>query len=176
MAMFNSAFQIQDPNVFSPATGRFDAHFGNGYAHGIVIVPEDVCGACEVRDEIDQHYMYQALYRLGRLIDTNDPRGLARHLSFIRRARGEILVTNAGLGGFLYRLLRKPEVIHITVAEPDFDILELVEPSFSRYADKVTFVHANWLELAKHNHFDDVYMGGGADSPTRRNGVFFSAG
>ena len=159
MALFNSAFQIQNSNVFSPATGRFDAHFGNGYAHGIVIVPQEVCGACEVRNLFHQHYMYQALYHQGKLIDTNDPGKLTRHLPFIRRAKGEILITNAGLGGFLYRLLRKPEVIHITVAEPDFDVMELVEPAFSRYADKVTFVHANWLELAKHNQFDDVYMG-----------------
>ncbi|MBN2717829.1 MAG: hypothetical protein JXX14_18415 [Deltaproteobacteria bacterium] len=159
MSAFNTAIQIQDSNFYHPAAGRFDAHFGDGYAHGIVVVPEDVCGACEVRDVVDQYYMYQALYRNGALIDTNDPKALKRHMPFIRKAKGELLVTNAGLGGFLYRLLRKPDVRHITVAEPDFDIMELVEPSFSIHADKVTFVHASWIELAKYNRFDDVYFG-----------------
>ena len=165
MSVLNSAIQIHDSNLSVsavsavPATARFDAHFGDGYAHGIVVIPEDICGTCEVRDTVDRFYMYQSLYNRGTLIDTNDPKSLKKHLPFVRSASGEILVTNVGLGGFLYRLLRKPEVRHITVAEPDFDILELVEPSFGRFADKVTFVHATWENMAKYNDFDQIYLG-----------------
>ncbi|MBN2529004.1 MAG: hypothetical protein JXR76_21625 [Deltaproteobacteria bacterium] len=159
MSVNHSAISMPGSYAFKMGNHRFGAHFGDGYAHGIAVVPEDAYGACEVRDLCEGAYLYQGLYRNGQLIDINDPAQMGRHLPFIRKARGEVLVTNAGLGGFLYRLLRKPEVWHITVAEPDFDIIELVEPTFSKYADKVTFVHGDWDEIARYNIFDEIYLG-----------------
>ncbi|MBN2343484.1 MAG: hypothetical protein JXX29_04790 [Deltaproteobacteria bacterium] len=158
-------FNAQENNIigkeavpFIADAPRFGAHFGD-YAHGIVVIPEEVSGVCEVRDRYDRDYVYQALYRGGRQIDTNDPVTLRLHLPFIRRARGHVLVTNVGLGGFLYRLLRKPGVVHITVVEPDYDVLELVEPSFSKFADKVTFVHGSVEAVCAFETFDDIYLG-----------------
>lgn len=136
---------------------RQRACFGNGYAHGIVVIPEEVRGACEVRDQFDKEYVYQALYRGGIQIDSNDPQSLAPHLSFLRRAQGHLLVSNVGLGGFLYRLLRKPGVVHVTVAEPDFDVFDLVEPSFSKFADKLTFVHGPFESVSRSEQFDMTY-------------------
>lgn len=158
----NYSFNEYESRIVPPVMSVFPregAHFGNGFAHGIVIVPEGISGACEVRNCMGDNYIYQELYRSGKRMDTNDPRDLRGHIPFIREARGELLVTNAGLGGFLYRLVRNPRVFHVTVAEPDFDIIELVEPSFSCFADKVTFVHGPWQMLARCNRFDQIYVG-----------------
>ncbi len=160
----NYSFNEYDSHITPPFAmsilQREGAHLGNnGFAHGIVVVPEGVSGTCEVRNCMGDNYIYQELYRNGKLLDTNDPCNLRSHMPLVREAGGELLVANTGLGGFLYRLVRNPRVLHVTVAEPDFDVIELVEPSFSRFADKVTFVHCTWQQLARSNDFDLIYLG-----------------
>lgn len=157
---FNEYDSPNTPPFAMSILQRESAHLGNsGFAHGIVIVPEGISGSCEVRNCMGDNYIYQELYRNGKLLDANDPCNLRGHMPFIREAGGELLVANAGLGGFLYRLVRNPRVFHVTVAEPDFDVIELVEPSFSCFADKVTFVHGTWQQLARSNDFDQIYLG-----------------
>lgn len=142
-----------------PFYHQFVARCSSGYARGIVAIPEGSFGQCEIRDQFDKEYIYQALYLRGEKIDSNDPQLLGQHVPFIRAARGSIRVTNVGLGGFLYRLVRNPAVFHITVIEPNYDILELVEPAFSKHIDKVTFVHGNLVDIAASKQLCAIYPG-----------------
>lgn len=72
----------------------------------------------------------------GESVMCDDPVELSRHLEFVFRARGRVLVTGLGLGCVLRGVLANPAVDHVDVVERDADVLKLVAPHLGpgRYA------------------------------------------
>lgn len=75
------------------------------------------------------------LHTEGVSVMSDDPVELRRHLDFVLRARGRVLVTGLGLGCVLRGLLQNPRVDSIDVIERDSDVIALVRPhlDFDRY-------------------------------------------
>ena len=131
--------------------------FGGGYAHGIRPIPNRVFGQWEVRDCFDGGVTYQTLTFAGKRVDTNNPATLGHHKQFLMQAHGSLLVSGVGLGGFLYRLLRKPNVDYVTVVEPNLSLINLIEPAFADYMNKLTFVNCRPSDIVNAHVYDGVY-------------------
>jgi len=56
------------------------------------------------------------------------PKELKKHLEFIRRARGRVLVTGLGLGCVIRGLIANDKVDHIDVVERSRDVIKLCWP------------------------------------------------
>lgn len=90
---------------------------------------------------------YKRLIKCNSFNDTimsNTPDEIRDQMSFIRNAKGEVLVNGLGLGITLELLLEKPEVTHITVIEKSDDVMKLTAPYFSN--ERVTIIHADAFE------------------------------
>lgn len=61
---------------------------------------------------------------------SDTPDEIADHVPFIRRAKGNVLVSGLGLGVVAQALLRNPEVKRLDVVEINPDVARLVAPSF----------------------------------------------
>lgn len=98
---------------------------------------------------------YTSLIRLtecGRVqsaVMSDDPVELRRHLDFVLRARGRVLVTGLGLGCVVRGLQANPRVDHIDVVERDAEVISLVsdhtphERAALYLADALEFVEDN---------------------------------
>jgi spermidine synthase len=104
-----------------------------------------------------RHYIYQQLVKDGVVIDTNDPGELRKHRGFLMMAHGSVAVSGVGLGAFLYRLLKKENVWHVTVAEPDAALIRILRDAFSEYSERLTFVHCKPESLVNIHVYDCVY-------------------
>lgn len=75
---------------------------------------------------------YAKLTVEGRLMMTDTPMEQRTNLTFLRKARGNVLVAGLGIGMVLEPLLRKPEVDTVLVIEKFQDVIDLVTPSFKK--------------------------------------------
>lgn len=84
----------------------------------------------------------------GESVMSDDPPELRRHLEFVLRARGRVLITGLGLGCVLRGVLTRPEVTRVDVVERERDVLKLVLPHLPD--DPRLHVHhseaIDWLE------------------------------
>lgn len=78
---------------------------------------------------------------------------LQTHLNFVRRAKGDVLVTGLGLGCIVRGLLCKPDVTHITVIERDEHVLKLVLP-YMPNDQRLHVVHADAAKVIVQEPFD----------------------
>lgn len=87
---------------------------------------------------------YKRLMRGETVVMSNTQMEVRTHSYFIHRARGAVLINGLGLGMALGAILRKPDVLSVTVVEKDADVIALVGQTFSDDA-RVTIVHADAL-------------------------------
>jgi hypothetical protein len=142
---------------FAPS-GIGNSTFHSGYALGLRVMPSGVFGSIEVRDCFGSEYLYQELLVNGVLTDVNDLVHLSDHRQFIMQAHGSLLVGGTGLGGFLYRILRKPNVDFVTVAEPNIDLMNLLSNGFSDYSSKLSFVNCCQSDIVNTHVYDMIYF------------------
>ncbi len=85
----------------------------------------------------------------GEVVMEDTPFELSKHLNFILRASGRILVTGLGLGCVVRGLLSNPAVEHVTCIEKSKDVLKLVQPFMP--TERLTIIQADALEWTKNN-------------------------
>jgi hypothetical protein len=109
-----------------------------------VDVPESIIG--RLRERHFEPGRYTQLLRGNGLVMSDTPAERWDHVSFVRAATGDVLISGLGLGMCLGAVLRKPDVKSVTVIEIDTDVIALVAPA---YRDpRVTIIHADaryWL-------------------------------
>lgn len=103
--------------------------------------------------------LYTHLFRLttatmnknppGESVMEDTPTELHRHLEFMLKARGQVLVTGLGLGCVARGLLANPNVEHVTIIENSPDVIKLVWPHMNY--ERMTLVEADALEWTKTN-------------------------
>lgn len=74
--------------------------------------------------------IYKKLLRGGEIIMSNSPDEIADFMSFVYKAKGNILINGLGLGVLLKALLDKEEVENITVIERSIDVIKLVGKTY----------------------------------------------
>jgi len=85
----------------------------------------------------------------GEVVMEDTPFELSKHLNFVLRATGSVLVTGLGLGCVVRGLLANPAVEHVTCIEKSSDVLKLVKPHMP--VDRLTIIQADALEWTKDN-------------------------
>lgn len=83
--------------------------------------------------------------------------------SVVLKARGDVLVAGLGLGMVLIPILKKPEVLVVTVVEKNPDVIKLVERHVRRFvgknnSDKLTVVHDDIFSYRPTQKFDVIYF------------------
>ncbi len=135
--------------------------FGISYSDDILVIPEGTSGPFEVKDDIDidNNYIFQTLHHKGAVVSDNNPASLDRHRHFLRNAKGRILISGLGLGSSLYEIIKSPEVEHVTIVEKEKHIIELVQPAFDAYANKVKIIQGDIFKYRpkKKEAYDLVY-------------------
>lgn len=100
---------------------------------------------------------YTNLYRLtiatlhrtaGECVMNDMPDELHKHLGFMLRASGRVLVSGLGLGCVVRGLLVNPKVTHITVVEKSSDVIALVFP-YMPTDNRLQIIHADVFEFAE---------------------------
>lgn len=86
----------------------------------------------------------------GTVVMEDTPLELKTHLSFMMRAKGNVLVTGLGLGCVVRGLLANPKVDHITCIEKSGDVLKLVG-SYMPQTSRLTTIQADALEWVAKN-------------------------
>lgn len=81
------------------------------------------------------------------VIMSDTPAERRDHYSFVRAARGHVLINGLGIGMCLNAALAKPEVTKATVVELDEDVIRLVAPHYLS-DPRVEIVHADAYEYA----------------------------
>lgn len=82
----------------------------------------------------------------------------------VRKSRGDVLIAGLGIGLILVPILRKKEVVSVTVIEKDPDVISLVEPQLRKFlgkdADKLKVIQANIFEWKpqKGKKWDVIYF------------------
>lgn len=90
---------------------------------------------------------YTRLMRGGQLVMSDTPDEMNDHYSFVRKAKGNVLIAGLGIGMVLYNLLEKADVTHVDVIEISEEVIALVAPWFyERYGDRIRIIHADILE------------------------------
>jgi hypothetical protein len=84
---------------------------------------------------------YTGLYRRGgierwSLIMSDTPDEMRDHMEFVRRAKGRVLIHGLGLGMCAAAVLKKEELMHLTVVEISKDVVELVAPWLATLAEE----------------------------------------
>lgn len=102
---------------------------------------------------------YTYLYRItdstlhleppGTIVMEDSPYELSKHLNFMMKAQGNVLVTGLGLGCVVRGLLANPTVDHVTCIENSKDVLKLVQPYMPK--DRLTIIEADAREWTKQN-------------------------
>ena len=85
---------------------------------------------------------------VGDLIMHDEPSELRKHLEFILKAKGNVLVSGLGLGCVVRGTLRNPRVARIVVVENSADVISLVWP-WMPHIPNLRLVKADALEYAK---------------------------
>lgn len=88
---------------------------------------------------------YKRLMRGNVVVMSNTPMEVRTHRRFVSRARGSVLINGLGLGMALSEILKKPEVLSVTVIEKSPDVIGLVAPSFTG-DPRVQIIHADAFE------------------------------
>ena len=101
---------------------------------------------------------YKRLMHGGTVVMSNTPMEIRTNLEFIRRAKGHVLINGLGLGMVLSAILRKPEVLSVTVVEISTEVLSMVAPSFENES-RVSIIQADALAYKpmSDNHFNVVW-------------------
>jgi hypothetical protein len=84
---------------------------------------------------------------MGELVMHDEPNELRKHLNFMLRARGNVLITGLGLGCVVRGTLANPAVKHVTVVERDADVLKLVQPHMP--TERLTIIHDDAISFCK---------------------------
>ena len=134
------------------------------YKYGDVIVPNGKSGAWEVSDvEVTKFDSMMSSWRGGStfycpegqykrltcgrtIVMSNTPMELRTNRSFVRAAKDEVHINGLGLGVVLLAILMNPEVSGVTVVEKNRDVIDLVAPSFERFASILTIIHDDALQ------------------------------
>lgn len=69
----------------------------------------------------------KSMHQAGECVMNDTPGELRKHLEFVLRAHGRVLVTGLGLGCVVRGLLERPAVEQVDVVEREADVLRLVE-------------------------------------------------
>lgn len=80
----------------------------------------------------------------GEVVMEDTPFELSKHLNFVLKASGSVLVTGLGLGCVVRGLLSNPAVEHVTCIEKSNDVLRLVKPFMLH--KRLAIIHADALE------------------------------
>jgi len=83
---------------------------------------------------------YKVLLRNNTVVMSNTPDEIRDSISFIRAAKGDVLINGLGLGVILKALLDKPEIDSVTVIEKSEDVINLVAPTYQN-DKRVTIIH-----------------------------------
>jgi hypothetical protein len=95
----------------------------------------------------------------GELVMHDFPDELLKHLEFMRRAKGRVLITGLGLGCVARGCAANPNVDTVTVIEKSPDVLKLVAPYMGLTGNlpavhggsKIEIIHADALRWCKEN-------------------------
>lgn len=94
-------------------------------------------------------YTDATLHKGGELVMHDVKQELVKHLIFMMRARGRVLITGLGLGCVLRGVLLNPAVESVVVVENSPDVIKLVWPHIA-HAGRATLVTADATEYTKH--------------------------
>ena len=87
--------------------------------------------------------IYKRLMYKSQVVMSNTPAEICDFMSFVWRAKGNVLINGLGLGVVLKAVLQQPEVESVTVIEISEDVIKLVAPYFTD--PRVTIVQADAL-------------------------------
>lgn len=93
-------------------------------------------------------YTEATMHMLGDLVMQDTPDELRKHLIFMVRAHGKVLITGLGLGCVARGALANPNVTGVVVIEKNLDVLKLVQP-YMPQDDRLLILHADALEYCK---------------------------
>lgn len=85
---------------------------------------------------------YKKLTHNGAIVMSNTPAELRDYRYFAYKAKGNILINGLGLGCCLAEILKKQEVISVTVIEISLHVINLVAPFFES-DPRVKIIHAD---------------------------------
>jgi hypothetical protein len=93
---------------------------------------------------------------------------MEHHTNFevVHQARGNVLLAGLGLGMILHPILKKPEVLSVTVIEKCADVIALISPTVKH--PRLTIIHGDIYEWkpAKGTKFDTIYFDVWSDQST----------
>ncbi len=92
-------------------------------------------------------YTTATMHSYGECVMEDTPSELKKHLNFVLRAYGHVLVTGLGLGCVVRGLLMQPKVSTVTVIEKDPHVLKMVRPHL-KHSDRLRIIEADALEWA----------------------------
>jgi hypothetical protein len=95
-----------------------------------------------------RRYTDSTLYTGGEVVMDDSPHELKKHLNFVLRARGRVLVTGLGLGCVVRGLLARPAVQHVDVVERSQDVIDLVGP-YMPASRRLAIHHADAFEFLR---------------------------
>jgi len=84
---------------------------------------------------------YKKLTRCGQTIMSNTNAEINDFIIFYRMAKGDVLINGLGLGVCLKAILKKKEVVSVTVIEKSEEVIKLVSPHI--IDKRVTIIHAD---------------------------------
>lgn len=85
--------------------------------------------------------IYKRLMYKSQVVMSNTPAEIRDFMSFVWRAKGNVLINGLGLGVVLKAILQKSDVESVTVIELSEDVIKLVAPYFAD--PRVTIVQAD---------------------------------
>lgn len=118
---------------------RWHQREAQAHVHGHVVPPGVYTALCRqtlATLHIDRHP--------GETVMEDTPPELFKHMDFMLRARGDVLVSGLGLGCVARGLLANPAVRSVTVIEISQHVLELVLPHMR--IDRLDVIHADAVE------------------------------
>jgi spermidine synthase len=118
-------------------------------------------------------YMYEGSYtRLtnnGHVIMSDTPQEMSEHSTFVRKAKGNVLINGLGIGMVLKNVLLKPNIDSVVVVELSEDVINLVGDFYKdhrlsiHHADafkwtppKGTKFHAIWHDIWPDKSIDNI--------------------
>lgn len=136
-------------------------------ASGLWYVAKATVGALPFGDRMDAPGSYTFLYRYtdstmlrgGESVMSDNRLELAKHLDFVMRARGRVLVTGLGLGCVLRGLMARAQVESIDLVERDRDVIALVWPHIPK--DPRVTLHCaeavDWVKRHRDRRWDAAW-------------------
>lgn len=99
---------------------------------------------------------YWRLVYKGVIVMTNTPAEIIDHASFIRKAKGNILIAGLGLGMVAKALLDADRVAHITIVEKSEDVIKLVAPFYQD--SRITIVNQDIFDFKPKEVYDFAWF------------------